>query len=208
VIPMGPSPPFIPCKVCGCLTTRSPCFDCQAKRDRLAAARAETEGAVPPAYEGARMTAPWLRELVGSERMARAEASLGAEKVLLVGPSAAGKTSLAVAMARAWVELNARPALFVLATELATCRQRTRFGVEPPDYAAARAAPLLLLDELGPDDFRAPSSPVTDVVFHRAAHRLPTWITTWTTHEERVARYGDGFARRVIEGARIIEWKD
>ena len=204
-LPEFPRPVFGACPSCGGETTGGgECFDCIAKRDRIAEARATTEGAIPKAYATARLTAPWLSVLVGPERIARATANVDARVLLLNGPSASGKSSLAVAMMRAWVEANAEPALFCLATELATCKHRARFGAEAAELTNAKVAPLLVLDELGPEEYKPPASPVTEVVFYRHAHRKPTWVTTWTTHAERIERYGDGFARRLVEDARIF----
>ena len=155
------------------------------------------------------------------ELVARAEASIGATSVLLIGHSGMGKTSLAVAMMRRWSDRTGKPALFCLATDLATAKSRANYGRESGEVAEARTAPLLVLDELGPDEFRAPASPVTDVVFHRHAHALPTWITTWmikpqTDHARKLLgekwdvkpvteKYGEGFTRRITEGARVID---
>jgi DNA replication protein DnaC len=204
-VPEFPKLAFAACPKCGEQTTGGGlCFECAAYRDRLVSARSLTEANIPAAYATAKLGAPWLAEKIGRERMARAATSLKARAVLFNGPSASGKTSLAVAMMRAWVDETAEPALFALATELATCKGRARYGAEPGELTNAKSASLLVLDELGPEDYRAPSSPVTEVVFFRHAHAKPTWITTWTTHSDRVERYGDGFARRVVEAARIF----
>ena len=46
---------------------------------------------------------------------------------------------------------------------------------------------------------------VPDVLFERHAEGRPTWLTTAMTREAMAERYGDGLARRVYEGAKIID---
>jgi hypothetical protein len=216
-------PTFTTCKSCGCETLGALCFDCASTRDRNRDAFEETLASIPPRFRACRFGTDKLVECChGNTRLvAQGEASAGASNVLLIGDSGHGKTSLAVAMMRQWSYLRHEPAIFALSTDLATSRGRAQFGREPDEVRAAREAPLLVLDELGPDEFKAPSGPVTDVVFYRHAQAKPTWITTWMVKPQqdpaRVAagekwdvravldKYGEGFVRRIIEGARILD---
>jgi len=200
------APKFTECEDCHGLTTGRRCFDCERKRDRARDAREKTSDALPEGFRWAVFGSALLLERTGGDHalLERARSAVGATRVLLVGPSGSGKTSLAVAMLRCWAEHNGEQAMFVLATDLASARSRSRFGAESTEVSAALAAPLLVIDDLGTDK-DIPTSAVTEVVFHRHAHSKPTWVTTWTTHEQRVTRYGDGLARRVILGVRIIE---
>lgn len=200
------TPTFGPCDACGEQTSGSRCFDCEQKSDRIRAAREATLESIPETYRWATMASPLLLERTGGNQslIARAQSAVGATHVLLMGHSGSGKTSLAVAMLRAWSDHHGRAGVFALASDLATARSRSRYGAEAPEVLAALSAPLLVLDDLGTDK-DVQTSAVTEVIFHRDAHAKPTWITTWTSHEERVARYGDGLARRVIKGARIID---
>lgn len=208
-------PTWTACDECGALTSGRKCFDCHVRRDRLNEARGRTMRTVPPAFHWAHFASPLLRERAHGrdDLIQRAKDAVGSARVLLIGLSGAGKTSLAVAMARAWVEHRREPALFVLATDLAGARARNRLGSEPAEIAAAVAAPLLILDDVGTES-HVQGSAVVEVVFHRHAHLLPTIITTWIGHGETresrgaalAARYGDGFSRRVAgDGARIID---
>jgi hypothetical protein len=211
-------PTFTRCNLCDQETFGDRCFDCQRALDLARDASEETLESIPAHFRSCRFGSAKLLECVHGNRglLARAEASLGASRALFVGISGSGKTSLAVAMMREWSRLNRRPALFVLATDLATAKSRSSFGRESAEIAQARTAPLLVLDDVGTEEFRSPASPVTETVFHRHANALPTWITTWMGAEaERVNpqkarkvvvdRYGDGFARRVFEGVRLID---
>jgi DNA replication protein DnaC len=81
---------------------------------------------------------------------------------------------------------------------------RHRLGSESPTVLDALEAPLLVFDDLGTEK-DAPNSALVEVIFHRHAHAKPTWVTTWLSHEQRVNRYGEGFARRLVDGARIID---
>jgi DNA replication protein DnaC len=199
-------PRWMPCDMCQQLTSGRRCFDCQRRVKRLWEAREMTLSAVPEGFRWATLDAPELLARIGDDAslLARATAAIHASRVLFLGKSGKGKTSLAIAMMRARVEAIAKPGVFILATDLATARARQSLGSESPEIAAARTAKLLVLDDLG-TDMQTPTSAVSEIVFHRHAHQRPTWITTWLSEEQMIARYGDGFARRVMEGARIIE---
>jgi hypothetical protein len=220
---IGAPPVFGTCAVCGCATVGAKCYDCQRKQDLAVDARAETIASIPERFRPVRFGSDKILQCCHGDRelVARGEAAVSATHVLLIGHSGMGKTSLAVAMMRRWTEQTGKPALFCLATDLATAKARAIYGKENGEIAEARTAPLLVLDELGPDEFRAPASPVTDVIFHRHAHALPTWVTTWLVKPQAdplrrdmgerwdvkpvTDKYGEGFTRRITEGARVID---
>lgn len=220
------TPAFGPCGKCGELTSGPVCFDCSRKADKLVGVREKTMEAVPEFFRGVTLRSEKLLKCVGGRRalIARAQAAVGATRVLLLGHSGSGKTSLAVAMMQEWASTACEAAVFAMATDLATAKSRGRFGTEADEIAKARDAKLLVVDEFGSEEFRPPSSPVTDMLFGRHAKARPTWITTWLGSDRTEAfrrlpsaaklekamaavgeRYGDGISRRLFEGARIIE---
>ena len=218
--PMAPSiedvlrdatPEFRPCPECGDMTAgRGRCWVCDQKRERKRKARETTELAVPAMFAWSRFDAPELAQRCkcSPEAFGRALGAVACQRVVICGPSGYGKTSIAVAMLRAWAEQVgykfAQPPVFYFAIDLASARSRERFGREAPDVEAAMAAPLLVLDDLGTDAALATSA-VTDVIFKRHAEARATWITTWMTKAEMRSRYGEGITRRVLEDARIID---
>lgn len=199
-------PHWTPCTECQEPTSGRTCFDCQQNSKRLTEARERTLSSIPEGFRWATLQAAQLPTRVagGQRAIAHATTAVGASRVLLTGSSGSGKTSLVVAMLRARVELERKVGVFMLATDLATARSRQPLGSESSEIAAARNAKLLVLDDLG-TDAQVAASAVTEVVFHRHAHLRPTWITTWLSNEQMTARYGEGFARRLLDGARIIE---
>lgn len=220
------APTFGPCRVCKELTSGAICFDCDRKADKAVAVREQTLRDVPEFFRGLALRGSKLLGCVHGRRqlIARAEASVGATRAILLGHSGSGKTSLVVAMMREWSQRECKPAVFAMATDLATAKGRGRFGAEADEISQARNAALLVVDELGSEEFRPPSSPVTDILMNRHAHSRPTWVTTWLGSDMTEAfrrlpseakleraraavgeRYGDGISRRLFEGARIIE---
>jgi hypothetical protein len=66
-------------------------------------------------------------------------------------------------------------------------------------------AGVVLLDDLGNPSRDPPMSAVPDVILERHDAERPTWVTTWMTADEVEQRYGAGVARRIFEGATIID---
>ncbi len=165
----------------------------------------------------ARATSSRYEDLPSLEaRVARIEAipeSLGAlreRRVVLVGPSGSGKTSLAAAMLRCWrtsADGCLRRGGWASAWRLVQARRQAPLGQgECAVVQAAIDARLLVLDDLG--DSADPTDTLRDVVFDRAEREhgeTQLWVTTWMTPEQISARYGDGFSRRIFEGAVIID---
>jgi hypothetical protein len=171
---------------------------------RLRRASAALERSIPPALGWARLDAPELSERVYVPAIGIARNAFRDSRVCLMGSSRAGKTSLGVAMLRAWVDASERSALFVAAHRLGVARIQHPAGHgEAPLVEAAMKAPLVLLDDLG-SDRDGPTNPIADVIVERHARDLPTWMTTGLTREPLVARYGAGVVARLFERARVI----
>jgi hypothetical protein len=202
---VGPEPTWRVCAICGETTSGVECFDCSGARLERNAAIAETRGSIPPAFRWAALDVPELlaRVALSASAFDDARARMDEARVVALGRSGSGKTSLLVAMMRARAARRAERGLFVSAVELGSARQRARLGAEAPEVVAALGAQLLLLDDLGTDR-DLPSSPIVEVVWGRHAAARPTWVTTWLDEPAMAARYGDGLARRVFEGASIV----
>jgi DNA replication protein DnaC len=162
------------------------------------------ERTIPPAYRWARFDAPELAERAPAASVALAESFCAEPRVCLMGVSRAGKTSLGVAMIRAWVARARRPAAFVHAYRLGTARIQHPAGHgEPEAVDVAMRMPLILLDDLGSERDHVMSA-VPDVIFERDAQARSTWVTTGLTREQLVKRYGLGVVARVFERAKVL----
>src|SRR6202050_1097745 len=122
----------------------------RAQEGRLDAA-ARVLRTIPPAYRWARFHAPEISARVGTAaRHARERALWRQPRIVFTGSAGTGKTSLAVACLRQWVDERAAPAAFVHAYALATARLQHPAGHgEPEVVERAMTAPLTLLDDLG-----------------------------------------------------------
>jgi DNA replication protein DnaC len=139
----------------------------------------------------------------------RAGACRHATRVIFVGASGTGKTSLAVAALRARYldEPHHAIARFVSAWQLGIARALHKLGDDEPPLVdlAIRWRGVVLIDDLGSPKSDPPMSAIPDVLMARHDAELPTWVTTWMTDSELEARYGSGIARRVLEDAAIID---
>lgn len=161
----------------------------------------EVEATIPALHRDAKLDAPWLRALVGLRVIRPAESMCHELKLVFIGPTGAGKSSLAVAMLRARHDLYSR---FVNCLRLGTARIQHQAGDGEALYVeSAMRAPFALLDELG-GERHTQNNATADVIFERHARALPTWFTTGLDEGELAARYGGGAARRVFEGATVI----
>jgi hypothetical protein len=175
-----------------------------ARTARLRRASASLERSIPTAYSWATLDAPELPGRVYVPAIGIGKIAYREPRVCLTGTTRAGKTSLAVAMLRAWVATYERAAMFVPAHRLGMARLQHPAGHgEAVLVEAAIEAPMVLLDDLGSErDF--PTNPIADVIFERHAQDRPTWMTTGLTRESLVARYGAGVVARLFERARVI----
>lgn len=168
-------------------------------------AKSSALGTLPARFAGVTLVDPWLAELVGPEALAKARTSLTAERAIFVGPTGAGKTSLAAAMFRAAVE-GGRDVLsfrWVSSHALAKARASSSLGEEAPLVERCLRARLLVVDELGQEDARHASA-VVEVLYERHAEGLSTWVTTGAGPKALSDRYGGGIARRLYEGAALF----
>jgi hypothetical protein len=172
---------------------------------RCQRANALLERSLPPSHAWCRLDAPELSERVYGAAIGIGRRAFHEPRVCFVGTSRTGKTSLAVAMLRAWVAKYERRAMFAAAHRLGVARIQHPAGHgEAPLVEAAIDAPLVLLDDLGSErDF--PTNPIADVIFERHARDLPTWVTTGLPRDALVARYGAGVMARLFERARVIQ---
>ncbi len=202
---MIPKPEFRPCKRCGAETSGDVCWECDRKAGRAAHAMETFAASVPEGFRWASFAAPKLAERVKNRKAIQlGRDAIGCPRVVLSGSSGVGKTSLVVAMARAAVAKTDLPATFVLASDLATARMRTRLGHESDEVIEAMATPLLVLDDLGTSS-EVNSTVIPEVVKKRHAHNRPTWVTTWMAPKDIENRYGEDISRRVFQGARLID---
>jgi DNA replication protein DnaC len=118
--------------------------------------------------------------------------------IALLGISGIGKTTLGVALARAWVDENVRGATFMTAFALASARAESRLGEEPAELRQAKRIGLLVLDDLGNEPL-LPTSCVVETLFHRHDRQMPMIVTCAITRRAIAERYGMGAARRLFD---------
>ena len=145
--------------------------------DRRQAALAALERSIPESYRWARFSAGELKGRIPAPAIARAEDAWRDDRVCLMGAARAGKTSLAVAMARRRVSESARAGVFVHAYKLGVARilhPATRGRPEIVELAieARYAAPATRRSRrrARPRDERDP-----DVLVERHAGDRPTY---------------------------------
>jgi DNA replication protein DnaC len=192
----------------------------QLERQRRAEVVAGAVASIPERYRWAGFDAPELPERVPlpiAVRLARKLAPLDAPRlVLLVGPTGAGKTTLATAMFRLHLERaiaegatsEARSwgarALWVHAKKISLARREAPLGREPELLTRAREASVLLVDDLGQE---APSDQgdVVALISDRQAEGRPTLVTFGFRLDDLAPRYGAHFERRLVEGAARVD---
>ncbi|MBV9945478.1 MAG: hypothetical protein JOZ69_01365 [Myxococcales bacterium] len=122
-----------------------------------------------------------------------------------------GKTTLAVCKLRQCVAQNGSLGMFVDVRRLARAARQHPLGSssEVPLVAESIRADVLLLDDLGEE--RGADDAVLDVIRDRHAQDRPTIVTSGHALTMRSGievfgqRYGDGIARRLFQGAVVIE---
>lgn len=179
-------------------------------------ARAALERSIPMEYRWSGMDAAELPKRVAEPKtghkgrppeppILKAQQCLGATRLIFVGGPGSGKTSLAVAALRARPLEPKRGSLFVAATDLALARSRHKLGDgEAPLVEACMRTAVLLVDDLGYER-DLPSSAIPDVIAHRHAQQMATWITTGLRRTELADRYGGGFMRRITERSVFVQ---
>lgn len=199
-------------KCATCNEPADPAFGSRCGKCTEASARQRTVESVigrsniPARYDatiGSRELAERVRD---GHAIALARQWSGVDRLVLVGESGVGKTTLAAALLRHRVTLDERvtSALFVDAVELASVRRRASFGRETELERAALETRLLVLDDLGQEG-KGGTEAVASIVFQRHARRRPMILTTWMSGTQLAELYGAGVARRIcLDGARVI----
>jgi hypothetical protein len=160
---------------------------------------------IPNLYTWARFKDPKLVERVGdAAEWASANAVWRRPRLIFMGVSRAGKTSLAVACLRRWVRESGRAAGFFHAFQLGTARIQHPAGRGEAELVAqAMKFPLALLDDVGSERDSAGNA-LPDVIFARNADDLPLWVTTGLTRRQLGVRYGTGIVGRLFERSMVI----
>lgn len=194
--------------------SKEPCERClqELREERVAEKKvAHGETTIPAGYVWANLEA---KLPAGDALVARARQAIaaGVRRAVFVGAAGTGKTSLAVAMLRAWMTKNRQAAHFAHAHRLGSARLKHRFGQgEADEISAAIEAPLCLIDDLK-DERLTNATAIYDVIQERHADGQATFVTTGLGINEEEARkrileiYGDGTCRRIFEGARIFDF--
>lgn len=160
---------------------------------------------VPEKYAGLTLGSPQLAGRV-KLRLAveQARQSLDAPGVTFLGPTSAGKTTLACAAMADWIMAKGGTPYFVPCRKLAAARAAHSLGEGEPDIVErALAADLLILDDLGVGD-DVHRSAVGDVIDERYDRMRVTWVTTGFEATDISAKYGAGRARRVFEDPVVV----
>jgi DNA replication protein DnaC len=194
------------------------CAECQAldrRQLREAALRAARES-IPPAFRAIDAQQVRQRTKVDAGTLERARAATTRLRVVLVGASGFGKTTLASWMLRQILDPGvdgapevfgrARRALFVDAPALCRAVRDHPLGAgDAPLLESALRASVLVLDDVGQElELRMPCNPVVEVIRERHAANRATWVTTFLSPAGLEKGYGSGTARRVLDGAAVI----
>ncbi len=182
------------------------CFTCvmraQSRVRNLAWCIEHLEERIPAFYRGA-----VLEEcVVDPKAIAKARAAVKADRVTLIGPAGAGKTTLATWIARRWAKLG-KKVEFLTARRLAVARSQSPLGEgEAEEVGFAMTARRAIIDDVGSEPPH-PTSSLSDVIDARFSAGLPTIITCALDVDGVKARYGDGIARRIFERSVVIDVK-
>jgi len=174
-------------------------------RERRHEALRSVARSIPPVYRWSSFVAPELAERIATPgAIDDGRRICLAPRVGLMGPSRAGKTSLAVAMLRRWVSEHGRAAEFISVHQLGYARIQHAAGHGEPDIVErAMKAPLALLDDIGVERDTG-MNPLPDIVFERHGAERPTWFTTGLTREQLIARYGTGTVSRLFDQTKVL----
>ena len=175
-----------------------PCV-ARARAWRLDEARAAARDSVPTHFRWPDLDGSALRARVtppSAINEARAEIDFGGLVLLLSGDAGSGKTSLACALLLGHVASGEHgSARYVTSRDLGRADRDSRLGAEPPILRAARAASMLVIDELGSEP--SGREAVRDIIVDRHAAERPTILASWLGRRSVGERYGAGVERRI-----------
>lgn len=166
----------------------------------------DTIAAIPKRFRWATLGASALALRVSPPTAVQlAEDALGRKfAMVLTGGAGNGKTSLGCALVRRMAKLTGLVGHYADCIELAYARKMHPLGKgEAPEVLAAMQAGVLFLDELGAET--GVDQTIEQIIRARHNHERPTIYGTPHSAASLTGRYGDGVARRVYEGATIIE---
>lgn len=160
--------------------------------------------------------ASWVKDVLAINAASALSGTMAANPfVTLAGPAGAGKTTLAVVLAKSWVrrlrdgktpreDRAARTCHFTTAPKLVAMGRATQRGHHVPGVQLATESGLLVLDEVGRG--RDHDGIIFDLVNTRLERNAPTIFTTpCATREELEMVLGDGgMARRIFDAPTVL----
>lgn len=206
-----PEPKWVTCDLCGVKNTSKTCWECRKPKSKAVTGHpivAEVRRRLPAAFQTASLDDPAsLRTRVSDPNAVRvAKRAVNASKVVLVGPSGIGKTTLVSAMALARAQSMGLPAWWASAPGLSrVCAEHPLGCGEHRMMSIATGPGLLLFDDVGNETVPVSQNRTPDVMIARYDNALPTWVTTGLDWGQMANRLGENIARRVYEGAQVIE---
>ena len=206
-----PEPKWVPCELCGTENTRRVCWECSKPKSEVVTGHpivAEVRRRLPASFQNVSLDdLASLRTRVRDQGAIRlAKRAVNASKVVLVGPSGMGKTTLVAAMAMARAQSTGLSAWWVSAPELSkVCAEHPLGRGEHPLMSTATGPGLLIFDDVGNETTPPSQNKTPDVMVARYDNALPTWVTTGLDWGQMAARLGENIARRVFENAQVIE---
>jgi len=123
--------------------------------------------------------------------------------LIILGPSRAGKTWEAAALARLLLVKYRVPVQFVEAPELMAALRPNAEGAS--DIGQFMAAPVLIIDDLGAERTSEwTAEQMFRLAHYRDVHCMPTIFTSNLEGAQLRERYGDRVINRLAEGATLI----
>jgi DNA replication protein DnaC len=145
-----------------------------------------------------RESVEWLKRYLASET-----AQERGRGLIILGPSRAGKTWEAAAIARLLLVTYRTPVQFVEAPELMAALRPNAEGAS--DIGQFMAAPVLIIDDLGAERTSEwTSEQLFRLAHYRDVHCMPTIFTSNLEGAQLRERYGDRVINRLAEGATLI----